>query len=42
MIWVENKKIEIFNIGLANHLDTSDANMSSLVGTTGWIAPVSE
>ena len=42
MIWVENKKIEILDFGLANLIDTSDASMSSLVGTPGWIAPVIE
>ena len=39
IIWIKNKWIKILDFGLAHIIDSSDAYMSSLVGTNNWTAP---
>jgi carbonic anhydrase/SulP family sulfate permease len=39
IIWIENNQIKILDFGLAYDIDSSDASMSSIVGTNKWMAP---
>ena len=39
IIWIENKQVKILDFGLAHDIDSSDAYMTSLVGTNKWMAP---
>ena len=39
IIWIKNGQVKILDFGLAHDIESSDAYMSSLVGTNNWMAP---